>query len=187
MAARRFDPDRRDRIIDAAIALIAEQGVAGTTHRKVAAKADVPLGSMTYHFDDLGELLHEAFMRFSTTVSDRFEARLRQAGDVASARIAVVEIIESDVLAAPDDLVLTMELYTLAARDPEYRALTDAWMQRSRRALELHFDPVTARELDALIEGISIHVALDRTPMTRELIVDAVDRVTAPRSERHHP
>jgi len=44
---RRKDPGRRDRIIDACLEVIAEHGVAGTSHRRVAAAAGVPLGSMT--------------------------------------------------------------------------------------------------------------------------------------------
>jgi TetR/AcrR family transcriptional regulator, regulator of biofilm formation and stress response len=46
-AQRRYDPSRRNRIIDACLDLISQNGVAGTTHRKVADAADVPLGSMT--------------------------------------------------------------------------------------------------------------------------------------------
>ncbi|MDF2847508.1 MAG: TetR family transcriptional regulator, partial [Oerskovia sp.] len=40
---RRVDPDRKDRIVDAALDVIAEHGVGGATHRVVAAAADVPL------------------------------------------------------------------------------------------------------------------------------------------------
>ncbi|CAM5488856.1 hypothetical protein SGRI78S_04750 [Streptomyces griseus subsp. griseus] len=65
MATGRTDPERRDRIIDAVLDLIVDEGVAGVSHRKVAARAGVPLGSMTYHFSGMDELLHEAFTRFS--------------------------------------------------------------------------------------------------------------------------
>ena len=68
---RRNDPERRDRIIDACLDVLALHGVAGTSHRKVAAQAGVPLGAMTYYFDGMHELLHEAFTRFGTTISDR--------------------------------------------------------------------------------------------------------------------
>jgi DNA-binding transcriptional regulator YbjK len=43
--ARRYDPDRRRRIIDAAFRVVAERGIAGLSHRSAAAEADVPLGS----------------------------------------------------------------------------------------------------------------------------------------------
>ncbi|GAA3108232.1 hypothetical protein GCM10020254_62710 [Streptomyces goshikiensis] len=54
---RRYDPERRQRIIDAAIRVVGAKGIAGLSHRSVAAEADVPLGSTTYHFKTLDELL----------------------------------------------------------------------------------------------------------------------------------
>ncbi|MCG7414522.1 TetR family transcriptional regulator [Microbacterium aurum] len=176
---RRTDPDRRDRIIDACLDVIADVGVAGASHRRIAQAAGVPLGSMTYHFAGIDELLHEAFTRFATTVSAGFERRMAAATDLASARAAVAAIILDDVFGTQRDQVLTHELYTLAAREPQYRALTTAWMARSRAALERHFDPQTARLLDALIEGLTIHYALDDMPRDRDEVALAIARVTA--------
>jgi len=175
---RRYDPDRRDRIVEACLRVVGEVGVAGASNRRIAAAADVPLGSMTYHFADTDELLREAFTRFAHRVSDRFDAALAQAHDADEARRAVVALVVHDVLADPHELVVTHELYTLAARDPGYRRLTHAWMARSRRALERHFDPTTARLLDALIEGLTIHRALDVEPRPPTEVEEAVTRIT---------
>lgn len=175
---RRHDPDRRDRIVEACLEVIGAEGVAGTSARRIAAAADVPLGSITYHFADVDALLHEAFERFATRVSDRFEAAMSGAATLDEARDAVVRLIGTDVLTDPRELVLTHELYTLAARDPRYRRLTHAWMARSRAALERHFDPPTARLLDALIEGLSIHRALDTEPHDIAEVERAVALVT---------
>jgi len=183
-SGRRNDPERRERIISACLDVIAESGVAGASHRRIASAAGVPLGSMTYHFAGIDELLHEAFTRFATTVSSRFEERMAAASDPASARAAVVAIILEDVARGNDELVLSHELYTLAAREPAYRALTTAWMRRSRAALERHFDPETARLLDAMIEGVSIHRALDDEPRGIAEVEDAVDRIARQSSER---
>lgn len=179
MVTRRHDPHRRDRIIDAALDVIAAEGVAGTSHRRVAAAADVPLGSMTYHFAGMHELLHAAFTRYATSISDRFEERLGAAVSRDDARRAVVELVTADVFESDRDLVLTTELYTLAAREPEYRDITDAWMARSCVALERHFDPVTAHVLDALIEGLTIHRALRTSPLGDDVVREAVERATA--------
>ena len=65
---------------------------------------------------------------------------------------AVIALVADDLLDPSASLVITVELYVAAARRPALKAVTQAWMQRSRRALELHFDPTTAREVDALIE-----------------------------------
>ncbi|WP_062290953.1 TetR/AcrR family transcriptional regulator [Demequina phytophila] len=183
---RRNDPDRRDRIIDACLGVIAEVGVAGTTHRKVAEAAGVPLGSMTYYFAGMDDLLREAFTRFAMGVSQQFAGRMATATDLASARAAVVAIVIEDVFGSARDLVLTHELYTLAARRPEYRTITSAWMARSRAALERHFDPETARQLDALIEGLTIHRALDAEPRDPAEVVRAVERIAVSAPSRAH-
>src|SRR5262245_7355383 len=54
---RRYDPERPQRILDPAIHVRGAHGIAGLSHRSVAAEADVPLGSTTYHFKTLDELL----------------------------------------------------------------------------------------------------------------------------------
>lgn len=178
--SRRHDPERRDRIVDACLDVIAEHGVAGCSHRRVAAAADVPLGSMTYHFDGMQQLLQEAFGRFADSVADQFERRMGEVHDREQAAEAVVKLITEDVLGSHRDLVLTHELYTLAAREPAYRSLTNAWMTRSREALGRQFDPVTTRMLDALIEGLSIHRALDTEEPDDAVVAEAVRRILTP-------
>ncbi|MEU4540721.1 TetR family transcriptional regulator C-terminal domain-containing protein [Streptosporangium sp. NPDC023825] len=173
---RRHDPGRRDRLIDAALTVITERGVAGTTHREIARVADVPLGSMTYHFTSLEEVLFEAFTRHAGAVARVFDERLGAAPDRAAAVEAVITLVSDDLLGSQHDLVLTMELYVAAARNPALRAVTQAWMARSRQALERHFDATTARELDALIEGLVLHGVLSTDPMTPEQVRHAVHR-----------
>jgi TetR/AcrR family transcriptional regulator, regulator of biofilm formation and stress response len=178
-AQRRHDPERRDRIIDACLEVIAESGVAGTSHRKVAQAADVPLGSMTYHFTGMNELLREAFSRFARTASRAFDERMAAAHDTETAKQGVVDTITEVVFSSQRDLVLTHELYTLAARDPAFRDITNAWMARSRTTLEQYFEPTIARILDAVIEGLSIHRALDNQPQDDAVVTAAVERITA--------
>ncbi|WP_437731829.1 TetR/AcrR family transcriptional regulator [Sorangium sp. So ce1335] len=176
--ARRHDPGRRDRLVETALEVIAELGVAGASHRSIARAADVPLGSTTYHFASIDELLAAAFTRHAETVAARFEERMRAACDREAAVDCLVEHLTSDLLGSSRDLVLSVELYVAAARRPALRAVTQAWMLRSRRALELHFDPVSARELDALIEGLVLHSALSTEPMNAEQIRHAIRRFT---------
>ena len=52
MADRRFDPERKDRIIEACLDVIAERGVAGTSHRVVAAAAGQQLGLKAVRDDE---------------------------------------------------------------------------------------------------------------------------------------
>ena len=52
--------DRRRRIVEAALRVIARDGVNAATHRAVAAEAGVPLASTTYHFASKSEIVTEA-------------------------------------------------------------------------------------------------------------------------------
>lgn len=49
-------------ILEAAIEVLAKQGVKGTTHRAVASHANLQLSLTTYYFKDIQELVHEAFV-----------------------------------------------------------------------------------------------------------------------------
>ena len=173
------DPGRRDRIIDAALDVIAANGVAGTSHRKVAAAAGVPLGSMTYHFSGMDDLLREAFSRFADRAVERFTARISQSRTPAEALdIVTGAIVDDTPSSGSDEQVITYELYTLAARDSSYRDITERWMDRARGVLEKHFDPLTARLLDALIEGLAVHRTLDRDPLTTAQMIEGIRRIT---------
>lgn len=175
------DPGRRDRIIDATLEVIAAYGVAGTSHRKVAAAAGVPLGSMTYHFTGMEQLLHEAFSRFADRGVEQFAERMAHARNRAEALNAVVDGIIADTPPhGSDEQVILYEFYTLAARDPGFRDITERWMARAREAIELHFDPLTARLLDALIEGFGIHRTLDRDPADLAHLIEGFRRITRP-------
>lgn len=156
------DPGRRDRIVQACLRVIASDGVDGTTARKVAHAAGVPLGSVTYYFEGRTSLLAEAFTAFAQEHADVFVARMNQVepGDQDSAICAVVDLAVERAVSNQRDLVLALELYTLAARDPEFRAITHVWMRQSRQALERCFPFATAWMIDALIEGVSLHRAL---------------------------
>lgn len=178
--SRRFDPQRRDRIIDVAIDCIAEDGVAGTSHRKVAARADVPLGSMTYHFASMDDLLLQAFTRFAASISAVFEQRMVQAVDREAALEALVDLIHHDLQRSNREHVLTYELYTLAARRSEFRAITSQWMLASRAALGRHFPATTTRVIDAYIEGAALHIALDPDPQDRTLTRHALHLLLTP-------
>ena len=48
------------------------RGVAGATHRRIAEAANVPLGSMSYHFNGLDEVFVAAVSQLAETVSAKF-------------------------------------------------------------------------------------------------------------------
>ena len=179
MATRRHDPDRKDRIIDAAIEVIAEHGVAGTTHRLIAGAADVPLGSLTYHFSSLEDLRAQAFGRHAQRMSVIYEAHFRGVETREQFVEAVTDLIDGDAGASGPDWAIAYELYLAALRDPALRTVTETWMRTSRAVLERFVDPTTARGVDALIEGLVMHKTLSTSPLPRKQIRSIVARAVA--------
>ena len=171
---RRYDPERKSRIVDAAIDVVARHGVAGTTMRRIAAEADVPLGSLTYHFAGLHDLLAQAFQRHAERMSPLYEAHFRGVRDREGLIDAVTDLIHGDAGADPREWAVAYELYLAALRDPALRTVTEAWMRRSRAVLERFVDPVTARGVDAMIEGMVMHLTLSTATFdradTREIV-----------------
>ncbi|MFE3722849.1 TetR/AcrR family transcriptional regulator [Streptomyces cyaneofuscatus] len=180
--ARRYDPDRRTRIIDAALRVIAADGIAGLSHRTVAAEADVPLGSTTYHFGSLDELLTAALRRSN----ENFARALRDsevcAGEVSSASGLADELtrvlgewFEGDRGA----IELEYELYLAALRRPALRPVAAEWTASAVEVLSARTDPATARALVALLDGVCLQVLLTGSAFdpayTREMLARVVD------------
>lgn len=176
---RRYDPDRRDRIIEATLEVIAIHGVSGTTHRRVAEVADVPLGSMTYHFSGIEDLIEEAFSRLTKEIARGYDEALRKAETIDQARDVVVDIICGGFILNDRNTTLALELYAYTARKPEAKALMTDWMAESRKALERHFTSDVAIAVDAMIEGIAIHNYMSADLVSRDVIKAIVGKLTA--------
>ncbi len=173
---RRTDPQDIERILDAAITVLATHGVAGATHRLIAAEADVPLGSLTYHFATLEDLRAQAFERLSVRVAASYAAHFTGVSTTEDLIEAVTDLVHGAVGADADEWAVTYELYLAALRDPALRVVTERWMRASRAVLERFVDPDTARSLDALIEGLVMHRMLSTAPATRHQTREAIGR-----------
>ena len=156
---------RREAILDAALKLIAQQGFASVTHRRVAAAAGVPLGSTTYYFDSRDHLLADAFRRYLHLVSaelDAAAADLKRAPSLEGFLDFLVRFTEREV---QDEAVLIVEyeLVLFAARDgslaEELHAWQDGMVADLAEALELldarrPFD--AARAVIQLVRGYEL-------------------------------
>ena len=184
---RRHDPDRHRRIVEATVGVIAEHGVAGTTHRLIAAAADVPLGSLTYHFTGLDDLRAQAFALHAERMAVRYEAHFAAVASLDDVVEAVTGLVHADADADDHDWAVAYELYTAALRDPALRTVTESWMRRSRAVLERFVDPTTSRGLDALIEGLVMHKVLSTAPVSRAQTREIIARAVRPTTEGQLP
>ncbi|SCE61555.1 TetR family transcriptional regulator [Streptomyces sp. OspMP-M43] len=194
--ARRYDPGRRERIVDAALRVIAADGIAGLSHRTVAAEADVPLGSTTYHFGSLDELLVAALRRYN----DNFVRELRGSqalagpggvsgptgpagpdGRAGPAGLAeeLTRLLGRWFAGERGAIELEYELYLAALRRPVLRPVAAEWTEEAVELLSRRTDRETARALVALMDGVCLQVLLTGgafdAPRTREMLGRIVD------------
>ena len=69
----------REKILIAAIEVLALNGIKGTTHRAIASHADLQLSLTTYYFKDIQELIHQAFRLNSNRILSRTGTILKEA------------------------------------------------------------------------------------------------------------
>ncbi|MFE4109030.1 TetR/AcrR family transcriptional regulator [Kosakonia sp. YIM B13611] len=177
MARRPNDPQRRDRILQATLDTIAAHGIQAVTHRKIASCADVPLGSMTYYFSGIEALLEEAFSLFTRQMSAQYAAFFDGVDSQAKACEALTELIYSAQVTTARNMELMYQLYAFMSRQPTLKSVMQDWMCASQATLERWFEPMTARALDAFIEGMTLHFVVDREPLSRETIRLMVGRL----------
>lgn len=148
------DPGRRQRIRDAAAAVIAEEGVEAATYRRVAAHAEVPLGSMTYYFPKLTDLITSAFELLGEQLRPRYDTPLRDAVDRQAAIEVLVEATCGSTRATPEQLRLGREMHRCGSRSPTVAAQIASLEAEAIDALRTHFTEPAARALDALVGGL---------------------------------
>ncbi|MFE7169553.1 TetR/AcrR family transcriptional regulator [Streptomyces sp. NPDC057616] len=177
--ARRYDPDRRQRIIDAAIRVVGEKGLAGLSHRSAAAEADVPLGSTTYHFKTLDELMVAALRQANEGFAKVVAAHGALADDGCDLAAELARILGEWLSGDRTGVELEYELYLAALRRPALRPVAAEWCEELAERLARRTDAVTARALVALMDGICLQVLLTGTEYDEGFAREALARVMA--------
>ncbi|MFC8761926.1 TetR/AcrR family transcriptional regulator [Streptomyces sp. NPDC057193] len=157
---RRHDPERRERIVDAALRVVGRSGIAGLSHRTVAAEADVPLGSTTYHFASLDELLVAALRKTDEGLGRMLRESPALAARDADLGAALARLLGEWMGGERARVELEYELYLAALRRPALRPVAAEWTESVVAALSHRTDPATARALVALMDGLCLQVLL---------------------------
>lgn len=159
------DRERRLRITQAAIDVVGERGVAGLTHRAVARAAGVPLGSTTYHFATLDDILEAALQK---ALDDNREQKIRWGRtlpDDVDLADALAELTAQETGPGRAQVLVEYELYLAALRHPSLRALSRAWSEVLVDVLLPHTDLVTARALSTLNNGLYLESLISGEPL----------------------
>jgi len=170
---RRNPEGRRRAIIAATAELIVEQGLSSVTHRAVAARAGVSLGSTTQYFASLEQLLEEALH----LLADEIDAELAQLADqllpLDDAPERCAEIMH-DFLRDSRQVRADLQLMIAGMSDPRLRALALRWTDRLTEILATHVGRETALAIVLYLDGVTLHAGLHDTPVSARAMSDTI-------------
>jgi AcrR family transcriptional regulator len=153
MARKTRDTGARERIVETAAVVIAEEGVEGATMRGIAARAGVSTGFITHYFEDKSQLVLET-LRWANATADR---RVRDAA--AGAGTDALDRLQAAVEAVlPVDATRRLEwqlwaaLWVHAASEPRLAEAYKAGWRGLRAILAELIDEAIAE--GALDEGV---------------------------------
>lgn len=165
--------DRRDRLVEAAIAVMTREGVVKATTRAIAAEAGMPLGVFHYAFRSKSELM----ARVTQTIASQSKAEIDAAvlsgpaPDLFDLVLAGLCAYFDHVVQHPDAHLVTYELTTTALRDPELEEVAkqqyDYYLEENEQLLEavadlIGFDytepvPVVSRYVFSVMDGLALN------------------------------
>lgn len=183
-APGRRDPEGRKRaIIAAAAELIIEGGTAALTHRRVAARAGVSLGSTTQYFASLDELRESALEQLVAETDAALDllAEITSADDFTVADLA--PFVRS-WLVDPRQVQADLILVSAGASDPTRRALARRWFDRAVAILSERLPPDRARAVAIYVDGAMIHAGLHDEPLDLAVIVGDLEALAHPARPR---
>ena len=191
---RRPPAVRRRMLLDAARMVIAERGLHATTVRDVAAAGEVAVGTVTYHFSGIAELLAEVLESEMAAYSAPLMTAAERSGSGREGLLLLLDGLLADGERAAEHWKLWLDFWALAAHREEYarwqhrvyvdlhglvarllaRELTDASVPA--------IDPEQAAvEVVALLDGLVVQCYLPGARLTpargRELLRRHLDRL----------
>jgi DNA-binding transcriptional regulator YbjK len=155
---------RRELILDAAIDVLGEEGLAALTHRRVAAAAGLPLAATTYWFASKEDLLLHAYRRAADRDMDRVRRVAADAGDKDVAD-ALTDVLGAELADGRTAIVACFTMWVEAARRPELREIGAEWTTAYERVIEDLLraagspEPaLDARVLTATLDGLMLGI-----------------------------
>ncbi|MEU4190588.1 TetR family transcriptional regulator [Kribbella sp. NPDC026611] len=163
---RQRGEQRRDQLLHATLAVIERDGVAGVSHRAVAAAADVSVASITYHFPTLDDLLVAALTWVAEDLAAELDGWASELGAQPADELA--RLVEHSVVRRRGRTLALYELYLYAARRPELREVARAWLEPlTEIARAFTADPRKARLLVAALDGLLMQALIGAREVDR--------------------
>lgn len=172
--SRRRDPEARTReILDAATAIIKQEGTAELTHRAVAARSGLALGTVTKYFPAIDILREQTLIRLSDEIDaelDKLEPTLLQI-DTEPEKVARAIY---DYLLDRHQVRADLTLMVAGAYETDLRHLALRWTNRMTDILACRIGRKRATALAIFFDGMTVTSALSDLPVNLQLIADTI-------------
>ena len=160
------DPEGRKRaIVQAAAELIMELGISNITHRKIAERAGVPLGSTTQYFATLDDLRHAAIAFLSEDDARNIELLCAELATATNIPRALAHRL-AQYLSDPFQVRLETLFYLAHAEHPQLRQINE---QRNDQLMDVlltgYMGRRAARAIITYGNGLLVQVSEDGTPI----------------------
>lgn len=165
---------RRAELVAATARCLAENGVAGTSVREVAARAGVSPGLIRHYFGGIDHLVLETYRQVGAKVARAVDAAVAAAGSDAAARLDAFLTANFEPPILDRDLLSTwLAFWSLVQRDEAVRQVKEEIYAANRRQLEALLAAAaagTGRPVDtrlaavgiaALVDGLWLELCLD--------------------------
>ncbi|ANY24986.1 TetR/AcrR family transcriptional regulator [Gordonia terrae] len=176
---RRRNPEERRRIIvEAAATLITEVGSDGLTHRLVAKRAGVPLGSTTQYFATLDDLREAALAHLADDIDSGLADVAETLGEHGPSAAVFAEALH-EYLSDERLIRADLALVSAAVIDPSLRPLAIRWTDGLVETLIPHVGRTAARAIAAYTDGVAMHALLYGSPLSIDDLTATLTALTA--------
>jgi TetR/AcrR family transcriptional repressor of bet genes len=180
---------QRDHVTSLAARLVAQEGVAALTFRRVAGAAGSSTAIVSTYFTDKRDLLLSTFRAAASRTTVRFEAAINAGGSLQDCLEAWLPLDEDRLT----DWRVILAFWGVAVTDPELAAVQDGHVSRARARVEKLLragrgpDPTPeperlAQQILALTLGIALQAVFEPAASAslpqRALLTDGLARLT---------
>lgn len=163
----------------AAAELIVEAGVGALTHRAVAARAGVAVGTTTRYFSTIGDLRRHALEYLAAEVESDLEAIRRDLVDAADPA-AYLASAAAEGFQDRDTVLAECSLAYAGLFEEDLRELSLSWFSGLTEILTPYFGNASSEVLTMCLDGAGIYTALTGTPPTAarlEAVIRAISTI----------
>ena len=185
--------ERRRRIAEVVVDVIASEGLDAATVRRIAAAVGYSTTVVTHYFADKNDLLFSAYHIMSEIASARFEKIYRRDPTDLVGYLISMSALENADLALWRTFIA---IWDRSLRDPAFAAELHSWIDEALVRIQAFIkalnpqcaDPArVARRLFALIYGISVQLVFDPKSWSIEAVRHALTTEIESLVGKHNP